>query len=125
MHSQPLPGGLAAEGIRHELGLIKEMQYAPYFLTIFSIVRYARSQGIICQGRGSAANSAICYILGITSIDPETNDLLFERFFSKERDEPPDTPERFHGIVVDCMGAPEQEANMAVAAVDITSEVPL
>lgn len=66
------------------------MQYAPYFLTVFSIVRYARSQGIICQGRGSAANSAICYILGITSIDPETSDLLFERFVSKERDEPPD-----------------------------------
>lgn len=76
--------------VRHELDLIKEMRYAPYFLTVFSIVRYARSQGILCQGRGSAANSAICYILGITSIDPETNDLLFERFVSKERDEPPD-----------------------------------
>lgn len=76
--------------VRHELDLIKEMRYAPYFLTVFSIVRFARSQGIICQGRGSAANSAICYILGITSIDPETNDLLFERFVSKERDEPPD-----------------------------------
>ncbi len=78
------------KAIRHELDLIKEMQYAPYFLTVFSIVRFARSQGIICQGRGSAANSAICYILGVTSIDPETNDLLFERFVSKERDEPPD-----------------------------------
>lgn len=76
--------------IRHELELIKEMRYAPYFLTVFSIVRFARSQGILCQGRGSAANSAICYILGITSIDPETNDLLFERFVSRERDEPPD-----------------------------------
>ena len=76
--------------IRHELDLIKEMRYAPYFLTVFSIVKFARSQGILCQGRGSAANSAICYILGITSIDPETNDLLFERFVSKERDEPPD-----------------------------------
>ncbi|MCV3739504.1 error-prone DNA polymerase [Rhizobium sp. TRM96647] len=76
--------------VRHELDLIKEMRYAPYFLTVFSIVRFARSQDIICQGRGSAANSAICYILGITSIDPETNDLLFERFVSKERDEPPD-----------------------------------
>ncbi|TAY35607.1 DNA polymerase III subunit alpha [Rhizobium leguminosarum] len=76
--------------IRHELDLIKEMKYAPYFLTVFSIVKFARSQGILCQGRGSAANSAICYILGITSIDPETNDLLFERFVSKERDEPPD-----------------------------------
>lgn len=76
--------------ILHELELIRAMKYAPYFLTVFSIVRYARSQGILCQGRGSAANSAVCYILGITSIDPETNDLLFERFVSQERDEPPD-----------------------------------
>ncbi|MDO1583599.1 error-prone DNA polymerase [Rhizobium oryzicola] len=76
--------------VRHELDLIREMKYAPYFLTVFSIVKFARSQGILCQGRGSAANSAICYILGITSIDPDTNDLLFERFVSKERDEPPD-----------------------------------
>jgi error-prone DNA polymerase len=76
--------------IRHELELIETMKYAPYFLTVFSIVRFARSQGILCQGRGSAANSAVCYILGVTSIDPETNDLLFERFVSQERDEPPD-----------------------------------
>ncbi|MBY5475295.1 error-prone DNA polymerase [Rhizobium leguminosarum] len=76
--------------VRHEFDLIKTMKYAPYFLTVFSIVRYARSQGILCQGRGSAANSAVCYILGITSIDPSTNDLLFERFVSQERDEPPD-----------------------------------
>jgi error-prone DNA polymerase len=76
--------------VKHELELIKEMRYAPYFLTVYSIVKFARSQGILCQGRGSAANSAICYILGVTSIDPETNDLLFERFVSKERDEPPD-----------------------------------
>ncbi len=76
--------------IRHELDLIRTMKYAPYFLTVFSIVRYARSQAILCQGRGSAANSAVCYVLGITSIDPETNNLLFERFVSQERDEPPD-----------------------------------
>jgi error-prone DNA polymerase len=76
--------------VRHELDLIKTMRYAPYFLTVFSIVRFARSQGILCQGRGSAANSAVCYILGVTSIDPSTNDLLFERFVSQERDEPPD-----------------------------------
>ncbi|NLR97009.1 error-prone DNA polymerase [Rhizobium sp. P38BS-XIX] len=76
--------------VRHELDLIRTMKYAPYFLTVFSIVRYARSQGILCQGRGSAANSAVCYILGVTSIDPSTNDLLFERFVSQERDEPPD-----------------------------------
>ncbi|WP_368518573.1 error-prone DNA polymerase [Rhizobium sp.] len=76
--------------VRHELDLIRTMNYAPYFLTVFSIVRYARGQGILCQGRGSAANSAVCYILGITSIDPETSNLLFERFVSQERDEPPD-----------------------------------
>ncbi|MBN9983791.1 error-prone DNA polymerase [Rhizobium laguerreae] len=76
--------------IRHELYLIQKMKYAPYFLTVFSIVKFARSQGILCQGRGSAANSAVCYVLGITSIDPSTNDLLFERFVSQERDEPPD-----------------------------------
>ncbi len=78
------------KAILHELDLIREMKYAPYFLTVFNIVRYARSQGILCQGRGSAANSAVCYCLGITSIDPETSDLLFERFVSRERDEPPD-----------------------------------
>lgn len=87
------PEGLPAKTlqiVRHELELIEKMKYAPYFLTVFSIVRFARSQGILCQGRGSAANSAVCYILGVTSIDPETNDLLFERFVSQERDEPPD-----------------------------------
>ncbi|ANM19731.1 error-prone DNA polymerase 2 (plasmid) [Rhizobium sp. N541] len=87
------PEGLPAhveKTIRHELSLIETMKYAPYFLTVFSIVRYARSQGILCQGRGSAANSAVCYVLGITSIDPDTNNLLFERFVSQERDEPPD-----------------------------------
>ncbi|MFA1625275.1 error-prone DNA polymerase [Rhizobium mongolense] len=87
------PEGLPPEvlkTVRHELDLIQKMKYAPYFLTVFSIVKYARSQGILCQGRGSAANSAVCYILGITSIDPSTNDLLFERFVSQERDEPPD-----------------------------------
>ena len=90
---QRYPDGLPERVRRivlHELALIEEMKYAPYFLTVFSIVRFARSRGILCQGRGSAANSAVCFILGITSIDPETNDLLFERFVSKERDEPPD-----------------------------------
>ncbi|THD60835.1 error-prone DNA polymerase [Phenylobacterium sp.] len=76
--------------LKHELGLIESLDYAPYFLTVNSIVRYARSQDILCQGRGSAANSAVCYVLGITSIDPERNDLLFERFISQERKEPPD-----------------------------------
>jgi error-prone DNA polymerase len=76
--------------LRHELTLIESLGYAPYFLTVHSIVRFARSQDILCQGRGSAANSAVCYVLGITSIDPERNDLLFERFVSQERKEPPD-----------------------------------
>src|ERR1700753_1091725 len=76
--------------LRHELTLIESLGYAPYFLTVDSIVRFARSKGILCQGRGSAANSAVCYVLGITSIDPGRNDLLFERFVSQERKEPPD-----------------------------------
>ncbi|MBU3887972.1 error-prone DNA polymerase [Methylosinus sp. KRF6] len=74
----------------HELGLIEKLRYAPYFLTVNSIVRFARSRDILCQGRGSAANSAVCYVLGVTSIDPGRNDLLFERFVSEERREPPD-----------------------------------
>jgi error-prone DNA polymerase len=73
-----------------ELDLIAELKYAHYFLTVHDIVRYARSQGILCQGRGSAANSAVCYVLGVTSVDPTKVDLLFERFISKERLEPPD-----------------------------------
>ncbi|MBR0664872.1 DNA polymerase III subunit alpha [Roseomonas hellenica] len=76
--------------ISHELALIEKLGYAPYFLTVNSIVRFARSKDILCQGRGSAANSAVCYVLGITSIDPGRNDLLFERFVSEERREPPD-----------------------------------
>jgi error-prone DNA polymerase len=76
--------------LTHELRLIEKLGYAPYFLTVNAIVRFARSQDILCQGRGSAANSAVCYVLGITSIDPERNDLLFERFVSEARREPPD-----------------------------------
>ena len=76
--------------IEHELELIREMNYESYFLTINDIVEYARSQGILCQGRGSAANSVVCYCLGITAADPDRVGLLFERFISKERDEPPD-----------------------------------
>src|SRR5690606_14289542 len=76
--------------IEHELRIVAELDYAPYFLTVHDIVRYARRQGILCQGRGSAANSAICYCLGITSVDPALTDLLFERFISPERREPPD-----------------------------------
>jgi error-prone DNA polymerase len=76
--------------LKKELVLIAELKYAHYFLTVHDIVHYARSQNILCQGRGSAANSAVCYVLGITSVDPTKVDLLFERFISKERLEPPD-----------------------------------
>jgi error-prone DNA polymerase len=76
--------------LHKELALIAELKYAHYFLTVHDIVHYARSQNILCQGRGSAANSAVCYVLGITSVDPTKVDLLFERFISKERLEPPD-----------------------------------
>ncbi|MCO6389275.1 error-prone DNA polymerase [Aliihoeflea sp. 40Bstr573] len=87
------PEGVPEEvtaALEHELALIGKLDYAPYFLTVNSIVRFARSRGILCQGRGSAANSAVCYVLGITAIDPGRNDLLFERFVSEERREPPD-----------------------------------
>ena len=76
--------------LRHELELIGQLDYAPYFLTVNTIVRQARSMGILCQGRGSAANSAVCYVLGITAINPVESSLLFERFVSAERHEPPD-----------------------------------
>ena len=87
------PGGPSAEvraQLEHELALIEELDYAPYFLTVYDLVRFARERGILCQGRGSAANSAVCYCLGITAVDPSRLDLLFERFVSAERDEPPD-----------------------------------
>jgi error-prone DNA polymerase len=76
--------------IEKELALIEELHYEPYFLTVYDIVRFARSRGILCQGRGSAANSAVCYCLGITEVDPARMNMLFERFISRERDEPPD-----------------------------------
>jgi len=76
--------------IEHELALIETLAYEPYFLTVWDIVRFARSRDILCQGRGSAANSAVCYCLGITSVDPDHVDMLFERFVSAERHEPPD-----------------------------------
>jgi error-prone DNA polymerase len=79
-----------ADLLEHELRLVASWGYAPYFLTVNSIVGFARSQKILCQGRGSAANSMICYVLGITSIDPVKHKLLFERFLSDDRDEPPD-----------------------------------
>ncbi|PHV10434.1 error-prone DNA polymerase [Chitinimonas sp. BJB300] len=76
--------------VQKELRLIAQMDYAAFFLTVEDTVRFARSQGILCQGRGSAANSVVCYVLGITEISPEQSNLLFERFISTERNEPPD-----------------------------------
>ncbi|MES3025843.1 MAG: error-prone DNA polymerase [Pseudomonadota bacterium] len=84
-----IPAKVQAQ-IEHELELIGALRYEPYFLTVYDIVRFARSQGILCQGRGSAANSAVCYCLGVTEVDPARGNLLFERFISKERNEPPD-----------------------------------
>ena len=87
------PGGVpdrVREQVEHELALIAELRYEPYFLTVHDIVRFARSRGILCQGRGSAANSAVCYCLGITAVDPAHSNMLFERFVSRERNEPPD-----------------------------------
>jgi error-prone DNA polymerase len=87
------PGGAPERVIKlveHELAIIAELRYENYFLTVHDIVRFARQQGILCQGRGSAANSAVCFCLGITSVDPSRMEMLFERFVSKERNEPPD-----------------------------------
>jgi error-prone DNA polymerase len=87
------PGGVPAkviELVEHELALIRDLEYEPYFLTVYDIVAFARSQDILCQGRGSAANSAVCYCLGITEVDPGRMAMLVERFISKERNEPPD-----------------------------------
>ncbi|MEM9410222.1 MAG: error-prone DNA polymerase [Planctomycetota bacterium] len=88
-YPEGVPGKVQTQ-IEHELKLIDELRYEAYFLTVWDLVRFARSRGILCQGRGSAANSAVCYCLGVTSVDPGTTDLLFERFVSKERDEAPD-----------------------------------
>lgn len=84
-----IPGDVSAQ-IQHELKLIQDLKFSDYFLTIYDIVTYARSRQILCQGRGSAANSAVCFVLGITAIDPVRMKLLFERFISAERGEPPD-----------------------------------
>jgi error-prone DNA polymerase len=76
--------------VERELALIAELRYEPFFLTVHDVVAFARSRGILCQGRGSAANSAVCYALGVTEVNPAKQELLFERFISKERNEPPD-----------------------------------
>ena len=90
---QRWPGGVpekVLEQIRREIQLISELHYEAYFLTVWDMIRFAREKKILCQGRGSAANSAVCYCLGVTNVDPSQTDLLFERFVSKERDEAPD-----------------------------------
>jgi error-prone DNA polymerase len=87
------PGGVPEKVqalVEHELALVAELEYAPFFLTVHDVVDYARRQGILCQGRGSAANSVVCYALGITEVDPARMSTLFERFLSRERNEPPD-----------------------------------
>ena len=87
------PDGVSAnvaKQVEHELALIAELAYEPYFLTVYDLVRFARERGILCQGRGSAANSAVCFCLGITQVDPGRMNMLFERFISRERNEPPD-----------------------------------
>jgi error-prone DNA polymerase len=91
--AQRYPDGIPAQVrdlVEHELRLIQELRYEAYFLTVWDLVRFARSRDILCQGRGSAANSAVCFCLGVTSVDPKRIDILFERFVSKERDEAPD-----------------------------------
>jgi error-prone DNA polymerase len=85
----PAPASVRTQ-IEHELALISELAYEPYFLTVHDIVRFARGAGILCQGRGSAANSAVCWALGITEVDPQLGIMLVERFISRERNEPPD-----------------------------------
>jgi error-prone DNA polymerase len=87
------PGGIkdkARAAIEHELSLIAFLRFESYFLTVHDIVRFARSRDILCQGRGSAANSAVCFALGVTELDPSLSNMLFERFISRERNEPPD-----------------------------------
>ncbi|MCE2874847.1 MAG: error-prone DNA polymerase, partial [Planctomycetaceae bacterium] len=79
-----------ARQFEHEFAIIDDLRYAPYFLTVHDIVAFARGRGILCQGRGAAANSAVCFALGVTAVDPDRVDVLFERFVSRERNEPPD-----------------------------------
>ena len=88
-YPQGVPSSVQGQ-LEHELALIAELKYEMYFLTVHDIVRFAREKNILCQGRGSAANSAVCYCLGVTEVDPSRSSVLFERFISRERDEPPD-----------------------------------
>jgi error-prone DNA polymerase len=88
-YKQGIPSDIEKQ-IEHELALIAEMEYEPFFLTVYDIVKFARSKNILCQGRGSAANSVVCYCLGITEVNPARSNVLFERFISRARKEPPD-----------------------------------
>ncbi len=88
-YPQGIPSDVQRQ-LNYEFALIDELGYANYFLTVYDLVRFARSRGILCQGRGAAANSAVCYCLGVTAVDPARTQVLFERFISRERNEPPD-----------------------------------
>lgn len=117
------PGGVPGKFmmiIQHELAIVAELNYARYFLTVYDIIKYARSQNILCQGRGSAANSIICYCLEITDVGPEVIDTLFERFISKERNEPPDIDVDFEhekrDIVIEYIYTKYSEKRTALAA---------
>ncbi len=121
------PDGLtpaARRQLEDELALVRELGYEPYFLTVHDLVRHARSKGILCQGRGSAANSMICYCLGITEIDPISGELLFARFISRERGEPPDIDVDFEHHrreeVIQYVYARYGRTHAALAAVVIT-----
>jgi len=113
-----------AETVEHELKLIAELGYEPFFLTVNDIVEFARAKGILCQGRGSAANSAVCYCLGITEVDPGRMSVLFERFISRERNEPPDIDVDFEHQrreeVIQYIYAKYGRERAAIAAVVIT-----
>lgn len=110
--------------IEHELQLIGDLHYEHYFLTVYDIVAFARSRQILCQGRGSAANSVVCYCLGVTEVDPARMSVLFERFISKERNEPPDIDVDFEHErreeVIQYLYAKYGRARAALTAVAIT-----
>ena len=122
-YPQGAPQGVVRT-VEHELALIEELAYEPFFLTVNDIVEFARSRGILCQGRGSAANSAVCYCLGITEVDPGRMSVLFERFISKERNEPPDIDVDFEHQrreeVIQYIYAKYGRERAAIAAVVIT-----
>ena len=121
------PNGVPEESraqIEHELTLIAELQYEPYFLTIYDVVREARERKILCQGRGSAANSIVCYCLFITEVGPDRTKLLFERFISRERNEPPDIDVDFeHERREEMMRVPVQQIRPRTHGADHRSRV--